>query len=451
MKHTLKKSLAVLLAALMLLGVTAVGAAAAPAAPEKATLSIAEMLKAAETPTKVIIKTMPTTPEIDISGECDLSGLVLEASGGALSAPQTIDYDTAQKRNLQGDNMLWTVGPTDGPEDWVEGKPANVSLRVRGTKYSDFRVTEEINGVKYGEFETQEEIYTGYVDIVLNAVEAVNPNLDMQSAEELLLGQPKAVSIPEPAKKYYDDDYYDDYYYEETERKVFKFIPAVSGKYCFRSNGARYSDEVYTENGEHHSFSMIDPWGMLYNDKGRPMTAEPYYNNDTNGDKECGLNFTIYTELEAGKTYYLKTTAEYCGGDYTVRVDTYDKKLVVSPKEMTIKVGDYVSLTDLIKGTTWKIEELRAWTHYYWEDTIEIDSGENGFTGIKGGTVTLEITAPDGEYADVEVTVKHTFWSWIKYYILQAGFILAIIERLPGGIKERIGDLFYDIGHIFYR
>ena len=96
MKHTLKKSLAVLLALLMLLGVTAAGAAAAPA--KQLNLSAqANELKAADEYNGTVTVTTPGTAKVTLwkdgdeyyGGGFDLSGLVLSASGGKLSAAQT--------------------------------------------------------------------------------------------------------------------------------------------------------------------------------------------------------------------------------------------------------------------------------------------------------------------------------------------------------------------------
>jgi len=414
MKHTLKKSLAVLLVLLMLLGAMAAGAAAA------------------ETEPKLTVKT-PGTAEATLRyryGSCelmkyDLSGLVLEASGGGLSAPQNIDYDTAEKGSLQGDNIRWQVY-FDGldteaqPDGWVLG--ANkVILEVYGYQYSDFRVIREIDGVEYGHFETVEECFEGRVAVTLNGVEDTTADiLDMQSAEELTLGQPKAVSIPEPAKVMHYD-YWD---YEEAESRLFKFTPAASGQYCFRSNGAMSGESFYTEDGELHAFSMINPNGALFDENGHILASG--YNN--NGDTEHRYNFAIYYELEAGKTYYLQTSA-YGGGDYTVRVDVSSKKLVIPKKEITIKVGESVSLADLVAGTTWNIEELNFWASWRGAATLdeEWDDDYYGYhaknlTGVKRGTATLAIETPDGEYAEIEVTVKHTFWSWVRYYLLSGWF-----------------------------
>ena len=434
MKHTLKKSLAVLLAALMLLGAMAAGATAsndAAAAASEPVLTV-KTTGAAEITLRYRYGSYYRT-------KYDLSGLVLEASGGSLSSAQTIDYDTAKKGDLQGDNIGWHVY-FEGldfeaqPGGWAAG-PNKVSLYVYGLQYSGFCVEKTIGGVEYGYFETVDECFEGRVTVTLNGVEdsAAADVLDLQSAEELLLGQPKAVSIPEPAKTVYDEyEYYEDY--EEAENRLFKFTPAASGKYCFRSNGARYGETYFTKDGERLTLSVINPSGTLYDEAGRHLAS----GSNNNGDEEHYYNFAIYYELEAGKTYYLQTTA-YSGGDYTVRVDGYSKKLVVPQKEIKIKVGDYVSMADLLEGTTWAVNELEIWA-YYWGSAISLDrewdgDGDGyqtkGLTGVKPGTVTLEITAPDGEYAEIEVTVKHTFWSWIRYYLLSGWFFNWINGEIP--------------------
>jgi len=222
--------------------------------------------------------------------------------------------------------------------------------------------------------------------------EASGWGLDFESAEELLLGQPKTVSLST----------------QWVLHTLFKFTPTESGKYCFRSNGGQDSVEPY-----------IDPWAVLCDKDGNGIVDSEYHWDDD----ECVLNFAIYRELEAGKTYYLKPST-YGVGEYTVRVDACSdfKKLVVSKKEITIEQGEYVSIADLLAGTTWNLRDLRIDASGDVEAQYEWD-GEHGFivgiTGVKGGRAAwLSITAPDGENASILVKLKRTAWEWIKYYLL---------------------------------
>ena len=212
--------------------------------------------------------------------------------------------------------------------------------------------------------------------------------LDFESAEELLFGEPKAVSLAVTQ-------------FPSSETKLFKFTPAESGGYCFRSGGAQGGIDP-----------RIDPFASLYDEAGNDLG----FSSDRWDDEESSLNFAVFRALEAGKTYYLAARAFY-GGDFTVRVDTYSKKLAAPQKEITIKTDEYVRIADLIVGTTWGDRDL----------DIEITGGigtshKQGegqiIYGVKGGKAELKITAPDGEKVEIKVKVKYTTKEWIRYYLL---------------------------------
>jgi len=135
---------------------------------------------------------------------------------------------------------------------------------------------------------------------------------------------------------------------------------------------------------------------------------------------------------------------EVIEGDNAVQAEEESPKKLVAPKtEITITVGDYVSMADLLEGTTWDIKELSA-RATFWGDKIELDwdedaAGYKGFTGVKGGKVMLDITAPDGEKVTIYVTVKNTFKSWLQgvyegvklfFLIVLAPIILIVIEPI---------------------
>ena len=106
-----------------------------------------------------------------------------------------------------------------------------------------------------------------------------------------------------------------------------------------------------------------------------------------------------------------------------------EPKKLVAPKKITITVGDYVSMETLLAGTTWEISELYFWAK--WSEAVEFekDRSENnndyikGFTGLKPGQATVEIMSPDGEYAEIKITVKHIGWNWVKYYLLSGWLV----------------------------
>ena len=445
MKHTLQKSLAVLLALLMLLGVSATGAAAAPIKKLKLSAQANE-LKAAYDFDGTVTVTTPGTAEVTLYydswdeeyyfHEFDLSGLVLSASGGKLSAAQTIDYDTAMKGNLQGDNIYWDINfaldQVKQPNGWQLG--ANqVTLYVQGTRCSDFELVDGI----YGEFKKEENCFNGEVHITINGVEEpFTSDLDFQSAEELVLDVPKDVSIPRT--ELIPDCCGDSY--EETEQKLLKFTPAESGNYSFRSSGAKDGRTLFTEDGERHYFPGIDPWANLYDEDGRYLK----YGDDNRGDADHPCNFVIFYALEAGKTYYLLTSA-YGGGDYTVRVEASSKKLVVPQTEICIKYGEYVAIEDLVKGTTWAITELAVESGYELEQHwVYMDGGRDYVEGISGrepGETWLDIYAPDGEYVEITVKVKYTLGYLLRYYVL-GGWITGMHNN---GFWQYLGGLMWNV------
>jgi len=123
------------------------------------------------------------------------------------------------------------------------------------------------------------------------------------------------------------------------------------------------------------------------------------------------------------------------------------KKLVAPKTEIAIQIGDYVSVADLLTGTTWELEELDV-SAYNLVGAIALDRGEDdgrrikGLTGAKGGKATLYITAPDGEEVEIKVTVKLSVWNWIKYYLLSGWFFeLTGINKLKGFWKYFYGGL----------
>jgi|GEM_PF-1769057 len=430
MKHTLKKSLAILLAMLMLLGVSATGAAAAPIKQPNLSAQ-ANKIEAADVilvPEGTVTVTTPGTAKVELHywdgeyyydyGMADLSGLVLSATGGKLAAAQTIDYDIAQKGDLQN-NIEWYVNIEldweAQPDGWVLGANKAV-LHVYGYQYSDFELVDGI----YGEFKTEEFCFYGKAAFTIAGVKApATSNLDFQSAEELTLGVPAAVSIPEPAK--IQGSYYE--YYEDAEEKLFKFTPAASGNYSFRSAGAKDGKVLYTEDGERHYFQGINPWATLYDADGYFLK----YGDDNRGDAENGSNFVIFYALEAGKTYYLLTSAYAAGGDYTVRVEApSSNKLVVPKTEICIKYGEYVSIADLVKGTTWEITELAIESWYGLEQHwVYLDDNRyyvEGISGYKPGTTSMAIYAPDGECVEITVKVKYTFAYLFRFLILGGWF-----------------------------
>jgi len=451
MKHTLKKSLAVFLAMLMLLGAMATGAAAAenPQGGHNAAWwddPIAEgctMTVSSPGAAEASLYWFEGSSKEFYVDQWNLSGLVIEVSGGKLPSAQTVVYNDAASGKLQSDKISWNIFVTRPDGAWAIGEN-KAFLHADAVRYSDFRMLETIGGVEFGVYDTEEAVFCCEIPFTIKGVEDIAESApDFQSAEELLLGGPKQVSIPRPVVIAGG-------YARETERKLFKFTPDASGSYCFSSKGAHDSMDLYTEDGSNvHYFQGIYPWGALYGEDGSRLA----YNDGNRGSEDHPYNFGIYYALEAGKTYYLQTSA-HSGGDYTVQVDAYDaaaKKLIALQKEVTIKYGEYISMADLLVGTTWDIWQLEV--AYNSKTVLDYDTEwmektgryTLGFTGYKPGAETLAITAPDGEEVQIKVTVKHTFWSWIKYYLLGDWIFTAVLGRMPEGIWERLRIVVYPL------
>ena len=469
MKHTLKKSLVVLLATLMLLGAMATDSAAEanaakastrPAAlAEKPILSTAQSghVKAASSEFErgTLTVTEPGTAEVTLRmgeygnyymAKYDLSGLVFVASGSELAAPLTIAYDDIKNGDLQDFGFRWDASVSyldweNQPDGWVLG-PNQAYLEVYAYQCADFRVTKTVGGVEYGTFDSYQDVFYGAVPITVNGVAApAEGALDVASAVELPLGQPKPVSVPERARSGYNG-----YYNRDTERKLFKFTPAESGKYYLHSNGASNGEELYDWDGVNHSTFGVDPWVELFNAAGSLLKE-----NDDHGNEDSHrYNFGLFVTLEAGETYYLQTSAFY-GGDYTVQADVNPNKLVAPQKEVTIKMGEYISMETLLAGTTWSNSELGVYCDGY---VLEHDylwdywgyEFEVGYTAYRVGSETLYIYAPDGEEVQIKVTVKHSFLSWVRHYLLNGWlFELTGVERPDGAVGDIAGGLLYVI------
>jgi len=110
------------------------------------------------------------------------------------------------------------------------------------------------------------------------------------------------------------------------------------------------------------------------------------------------------------------------------------KKLVVQKTEIIITVGEYVSMADLLEGTTWGLDEL--FSQVTWNGVVEFDLAGNGgyikgFTGVKPGKATVGIMTWDGESAEIKITVEHTGWNWVKHYLLAGCFFELIGLEKP--------------------
>jgi len=206
---------------------------------------------------------------------------------------------------------------------------------------------------------------------------------------------------------------------------MFRFTPTESGLYVFQSAGARYGQTLWTEDGGQQRFPDIYPIANLFDENGSHLT----FDYSSGGD----WNFLIRRNLEAGKTYYLRaSTYHSAGGDYTFTVESEaHKRLTAITDKLSIKVGEFVRMADLLAGTTWDLNDLRYDMPEailgYWSDYSVRE-----FAAYKTGKGTIIITAPDGERVEIEVTVKPSLSS-----------IWQTIKNVPRNIVWIFQDLFW--------
>jgi len=409
MKTTFKKFLAILLATLVLLGV---GAVSASAAPREKTLPAARAAFEGGDVNGTLEITKPGKAQISlfeyddgyyVDLDWDLRGLAAEASGGGLAGPQTIRYDDLQARDYykpQAGKIIWNVWVSldwdNQPDGWKLGANQAI-LCVEGFQYTEFVPKKVIDGVQYGTFE-RKSVFCGEAPVVITGVEyRWNNRIDKAAATALTLGVPANVSIPAW-----------DWEIEGRPFQWFKFTPAESGSYTFTSDGAYDGEELWTEDGERQYFPGVYLWAELYDEDGN-------YLSGNNGGGDC--NFTIYRTLEADKTYYLCTsTYGEEGAAYTVTVETAEPRtLAAKASEITIKYGQVLAMDDLIE-TDWALWDLRVSCN----GTVLMHGydGDTDFTAYKTGKGTIIITAPDGEQVQIKVTVKAGVLDLIKIYLL---------------------------------
>lgn len=441
MKKPLTKALATLLATLLLLGAGAVSAGAAPGetpAPRPALRAVSGELQAAGKAASLEIVT-PGKAQANLynygSGyyeldTWDLDGLVLKASGGGLAKPQTIDCDDvyAQDRyKPKVGKIVWDVWVNlnwrEQSEGWLVGENQAI-VCAQAWQYTAFVPTKVIDGVQYGYFES-EHVFYGETPIVITGVCSQDPlEIDKEAATALSLGVEADVSIAAW-----------DWETEDQSYQWFKFTPAESGLYVFKSNGGRYSENLWTEDGEEQYFPGISPYATLFDENGCYMT----YDYGSAGNR----NFLMRATLEAGKTYYLRaTTYNSEGGAYTVVVkNEAPKSLAAKANEITIKNGEYIDMADLVEVTGWELEELYVSCEGYslvHEEEYDEYYGwyVKGFTAYSPGTETLYISAPNGAQVKITVTVKFSvagLWQTMKATL---STLKELTRNIPGALQE---------------
>ncbi|MDR0530577.1 MAG: hypothetical protein LBG83_00720 [Oscillospiraceae bacterium] len=470
MKKTATKTLSILLAALMLLGVGGTAGAAADATADagSATLTTTQatpppLMKGAQK--SFAPQAAPQDAEDDANGTVtiqtagtasgeiyfysdgyanletiDLSGLVIQAKGGQLKQEETVEYDTATG---EGDSpalgkLTWTFGVRldwdKQPDGWKLGDN-EARLIVNGLEYTNFTLVKTENGIEYGTFE-QERVFYGETPITLHCTEPSSRWMSYPR-QPLLLNTAVEVQV------------------SDTET-VFEFQPDESGYYEFRSSGGQNGQTLYPKDGEGDPLTMpyIDPQGQLHDEKGRYLA----YSDDSYSDGEGTLDFCIGYHLEKDKTYYLRTAA-WGDGKYTVKVTKEaDRVLKVKSNEIRIAYHDEIELLQagILEGTTWDMDVLRfsydaeKLNVYYWYWWYE-SPGEFYVAGKERGAHDLTITAPDGSHVTITVRVKYSFAQWMCVIFLGGWAWMKYTDYGKFSLQKNIADLlYYGVGNGLY-
>ena len=130
------------------------------------------------------------------------------------------------------------------------------------------------------------------------------------------------------------------------------------------------------------------------NYKSDPMyqEAEKYYKQDGNTDN---YYFTLHRFWHAGDIMMALGTMSEVYPDLTPDPETDTDAPVVTPSDVTIKVGETKDLTVDQKDCTFKSDD----------ESIASVSKDGTITGVKEGTTTITVTNPEGKSTTVKVTV----------------------------------------------
>ena len=433
MKKTWKSVLAVILAAIMTLGVSTAAAAAAPRQ------SMAPPLRGTGAPgiqdvgdsLEIVTQPMGTFDTAYGPWDTDLSGMVIKVGGAAFDPPVTVAYDEVTQDSYREAvydgkiNWYFSVEPDwELSDDWNAVGPNPAVLYVWATKYTNFQVqyTDPDTGKEYGVF-SETEVFFATAKITVTGVNS-GGGLDVSSAVELKPGVPGGVSIPVPGEG------------EEPESVLFKFTPETGGYYRFTSSGGKYAQHLYTIDGEHLYLPGVYPWGTLYDEHGRWMEYAGFGN--------AWPDFSIGAWLEKGKAYYLETSC-WEGGSYTVSVSPFEARLQAL-EFIDVAYHDYVDLNTLLAGTTWDRDDLRF---YY--DGATLGQNWRGFYGIDNGTGIMWIYAPDGASAETRIRVRYSLAQWLCVLFLGGGYWMKWTELGPFSLQREIQNMLgYGIGYSIF-
>jgi len=418
MKKALKRSLAIVLAILMILG-SGIAASAAPMKPQALREDAAFAPAAVNPAGSLAITKQPTDSSFRMYyEEPDLSGMEVSVLGGIFTAPTTIVYDDVANDYKVGPNkILWDiwVNPADWRYGWKEGSNATI-LFVYAYQCTDFHVEKIVGGVEYGYYD-KELVFYAQAPITVIATSSQN---DMSSAKVLTLDVPETVTV-----KAYNSVW-------------LKFTATQDGYYRFRSDGGSYGETLYSREGEILEIPSLDPYAELYDADGDWLD----YDDDGGGN----LNFRLFRQMSQGETVYLRAALyhEERSASYTVtvsRVGSEQPTLQLKSYEITNYYRDVIDIDALLEGTGFDYYDV-----YLFYDYEQFRDDCNGFFSMQTGVGYITILAPDGSMAEVKVTVKYSTAQWLCIIFL-GGFVWMKFTR--PGVPFNLWDNIYDFLFVY--
>ena len=415
MNKAVKRTLAILLAALMVLGVSTAAAAAPPPKQYESAAAPAAAQQAAPNWT-MSITTQPTDTSFTMHMEDpNLAGMVISVSGGIFATPTSIVYNTVGNDEVQEqDKILWDFYVSPNADRWVVGSNA-ATLHVWANQCTDFNPLFTEGGIEYGYFD-MELVFHGSVAITVVATQ-FDPGGIIR---------PLALT---PVVMAFDRDVYN--------FEVFEFTAPQDGYYKFFSEGGRYGQILYSEAGDVLERKPVDPRAYLF-DKNYDYLGD-------DDDSEGNYNFRIFQQLKANDVVYLDAFS-YGNApcSYTVKViraGAERPKLNLKKTEIKAVFHEYIDLEVLLEGTGLELWDVQI--NYDWE-YFDFWWYYNPF-GIKRGTGSITIEGPDGAIGTVKVKIDYSVAQWLCVIFLGGWAWLKYTGPGPFNLGNELGNL-WDYG-----
>ena len=422
MKKITKRALSLLLASLMVLGVSTATGAAAPGKPPRQFQSAAAAVpQDMWLDCTLEITTPPTKTSFVMYEEWpDLSGLVFKASGGNLDGTVTVDYDIVKDDWAQAqDKLLWDIWWSY--DNLVEGEN-EIYLYAYAYKCTEFTPVKTVDGVEYGYFDTE---YVFGVNTTFTVTVEANPGYP-GPYRVLALDAAETVAL----ERYYE---YDDYS-EWSGSAYFKFTAPSDGFYAFRSDGGEIGGTLYSKDGDVLYARTVDPWAYLYDENDNWLGSD----HDSGGD----YNFLLYRQMKRGEVIYLYTNCWASEESaYTVkvtRVGEVQPVLRLRSNDIRVNFHDFINIDALLEGTE----------YYRWDVQIDFDRNyiswwdwDGLLCAVENGETYITITAPGGAAATVKVTIGYSTAQWLCYVLLGGWAWLDYTNAGPFNLVNEIGKL----------